>query len=145
MRRRTLLVIAITVLLVPACGGGGENGGEPAATETKEAVEAGNPQRGKEIFLTSGCGACHTFRPAGSTRNVGPNLDKAVRRYDAEFIQESIVKPEAYIEKGQGGSIGGKEPYGTEMPAYGPEEQPPQKLSEQQVADLVAFLMQGKK
>ena len=58
---------------------------------------------------------------------VVPNLDKAVRRYDAEFMRKSIVNPGAYIEKGQGGSIGGKEPYGTEMPAYGPKEQPPQK------------------
>lgn len=93
----------------------------------------------------SGCGACHTFEAAGSTRNVGPNLDQAVRKYDADFIRESIVEPGAYVEKGQGGSIGGKEPYGTPMPAYGPDEDPPQKLTAQQLADLVAFLVQAKK
>ena len=60
-------------------------------------------------------------------------------------MRESIVNPGAYIEKGRGGSIGGKEPYGTEMPAYGPRGQPPQKWAEQQVADPVAFVTQGEK
>ena len=76
---------------------------------------------------------------------VAPNLDKAVRRYDAEFMRESIVNPGAYIEKGQGGSIGGKEPYGTEMPAYGPRGSRRRSGAEQQVADPVAFVMQGEK
>ena len=139
-KRVALGVVALAFL----AGCGGEEQGEATDTETTQAVEAGNPERGKEIYLTSGCGACHTFEAAGSTRNVGPNLDKAVQKYDADFIRESIVNPGAYIEKGEAGSIGGTNPYGTRMPAYGPDEDPPSTLSEQQIADLVAFLMQGK-
>ena len=30
---------------------------------------------GKQVFTTAGCGGCHTLKDAGSTGNVGPNLD----------------------------------------------------------------------
>jgi mono/diheme cytochrome c family protein len=31
---------------------------------------------GKEVFVSAGCGACHTLKDAGSTGTVGPNLDQ---------------------------------------------------------------------
>jgi mono/diheme cytochrome c family protein len=31
---------------------------------------------GKEVFASAGCGGCHTLKDAGSTGNVGPNLDQ---------------------------------------------------------------------
>jgi mono/diheme cytochrome c family protein len=133
---RRLPILLLLVVFGAGCGGGDGNG------EQGEAA-AGDPARGKEIYLTSGCGACHTFTAAGTSRNVGPNLDEATKMYPAEFIRESIVDPKAFIEKGTSGSIGGDQEYGTAMPAYGPEEIAQQKLSEQQVADLVAFLTTG--
>ena len=139
-RSAAALLLALAAL---AAGCGGDGGNEPAETKATEAA-AGDPARGKEIYLTRGCGACHTFKPAGSTRNVGPNLDRAAELYDAAFMRESLVDPKAFIEKGESGSIGGKEPYGTRMPAYGPDEDPPQTLTEQELADLVAFLLIGK-
>lgn len=30
---------------------------------------------GKAVFASAGCGSCHTLKAAGSTGNVGPNLD----------------------------------------------------------------------
>jgi cytochrome c551/c552 len=63
---------------------------------------------GKAIFLNQGCGACHTYAPAGpdAKGNIGPDLDKlaqyakqAKQPLDA-FVHESIVKPEAYIQPG---------------------------------------------
>ncbi len=43
----------------------------------------GDPAKGKEIFLgAGGCGGCHTLAEAGSTGNVGPNLDDAQPPYD---------------------------------------------------------------
>ena len=33
------------------------------------------PAAGKKVFVDAGCGACHTFTPAGTTGKVGPNLD----------------------------------------------------------------------
>jgi mono/diheme cytochrome c family protein len=133
---------AFVLLALNACGG---NGGVATTMDpgTGAADAEGDPERGREVYLSSGCGGCHTFAAAGSTRNVGPNLDEAAKRYDAEFLRESIVEPDAYIEKGEAGSIGGAGEYVTEMPAYGPDEKPPGKLSEQQLADLVAFLVAG--
>jgi mono/diheme cytochrome c family protein len=131
-----LPILLVLVVLGAGCGGGDGDGEQGEAT-------AGDPARGKEIFLASGCGACHTFTAAGTSRNVGPNLDEAAKMYPAEFMRESIVDPKAFIEKGTSGSIGGDQEYGTAMPAYGPEELAQQKLSEQQIADLVAFLTTG--
>jgi hypothetical protein len=44
-------------------GGGSPGGGDPAA--------------GKGIFMNNGCGSCHTLEAAGTSGNVGPNLDEA--------------------------------------------------------------------
>lgn len=47
----------------PGAGGGSNTGGGAAAPA------------GKQVFATAGCGGCHTLKDAGSTGNVGPNLD----------------------------------------------------------------------
>jgi mono/diheme cytochrome c family protein len=31
---------------------------------------------GKAVFASAGCGGCHTLKAAGSSGNVGPNLDQ---------------------------------------------------------------------
>jgi cytochrome c oxidase subunit 2 len=61
---------------------------------------------GKTIFVNNGCNGCHTFKPAGASGTVGPDLDKlsqfarqAGKPLD-EFIRESIVDPSAYIQPG---------------------------------------------
>ena len=61
---------------------------------------------GKTVFVNNGCGSCHTFKPAAASGKVGPDLDKlaeyakAARQEVGAFTEESIVKPDAYIEKG---------------------------------------------
>ena len=61
---------------------------------------------GKKAFNDNGCGACHTLVAAGSTGKIGPDLDKlkayAVAAHQPldVFIHESIIKPNAYVEKG---------------------------------------------
>jgi mono/diheme cytochrome c family protein len=145
---RTIVVVVPLLVGLAACGESesAKSGGAGTATAgdtTSIDLRAGDPARGKEVYAASGCGACHTFTPAGSARNVGPNLDEAAELYPPEFLLESIVDPTAYVEKGSSGSIGGDREYGTEMPAYGPDEKPPGKLTEQQLADLVAFLESG--
>jgi cytochrome c oxidase subunit 2 len=73
---------------------GGKSGGE------------GGAQLGATVFKNNGCGSCHTFKPAGATATVGPDLDRlanyarqAGKPVD-EFTRTSIVDPSAYIEKG---------------------------------------------
>ena len=108
------------------------------APATTAATAAGNPAQGKSVFASNGCGACHTFKPAGSSATVGPNLDSAPA-LDAKkdnmplpaFIRESIVSPNTYISPGYQKSV---------MPqTFG------STLTKTQLADLVAFIAAGSK
>jgi mono/diheme cytochrome c family protein len=59
---------------------------ETTATETTPAAPKGDPVAGKEIFLgPSGCTGCHTLADAGSSGNVGPNLDEAQPSFDLAY------------------------------------------------------------
>ena len=67
----------------------------------------GHPAAGKAVFVSSGCGACHTFKAAGTKGKVGPDLDnlpayakKANQGALADFIHTSIVDPNAYVQPG---------------------------------------------
>jgi len=96
---------------------------------------AGNAAAGKAVFLApaSQCAGCHTFKPAGTTAKVGPDLDnlasdaqKANSGSLDQYVHESIVDPNAYI-----------------VPGFQPGVMPQtfkQQFKPQQIADLVAFL-----
>jgi mono/diheme cytochrome c family protein len=89
----------------------------------------GNAAAGKQVFQASGCGSCHTYEPAGSKGQVGPDLSQVLQDKDAEFIHESIVDPNAEVAEGYQANV---------MPQnYGDQ------LSNKQVDDLVAFLQRG--
>ena len=101
------------------------------AAEKQQA--AGDAKAGATLFTAQGCGGCHTFKPAKSNGNVGPDLDKLAQYAKTanqgslqDFTHESIANPSAYIEKG----------YPNAMPNFG------QTLSDKQIADLVAYLTQ---
>ena len=99
------------------------------------ALAAGNPTAGKKVYLANGCGACHTFKAAGSTGTTGPALTKSRLVADAKrakqplttFIRTSITKPNAYVAKGFSKGV---------MP-------PLAKLTKKQLDDLVAFVAKG--
>jgi cytochrome c551/c552 len=75
-----------------------------APTTTAAAAPSAN---GKAIFISSGCGACHTFKPAGTNGKVGPDLDTTPEKDAtkagmplAAFVRQSIVDPNAYVSPG---------------------------------------------
>ena len=77
-----------------AAGGGG-GGAQPAGG-------GGAAPDGKTIFTKTAspaCGSCHTLADAGTTGTIGPDLDKFLKGKDADFIQQSIEDPSAYVEK----------------------------------------------
>jgi len=101
-------------------------------TGTTPTQPAGNAANGKTQFSSSGCSACHTFKPAAENGKVGPDLDN-LKAYAAKagqpldkFITTSIEDPNAYIAPGFHAGVMPKLP-----------------LSSSQVADLVAFLSSG--
>jgi cytochrome c553 len=102
-------------------GGGGGGGGGAGAQ--------GDPAAGKGIFTQAGCDGCHALEDAGSTAEVGPNLDESLQGQDAAFVRESIVEPDAVVAEGY-------------SPDLMPEEYGEQ-LGEQELTDLVAYLAQA--
>lgn len=96
------LLLLLLVALLAGCGGGDgdgdENGGGPGAA----------------VFAEAGCGSCHTYSPASSTGNVGPNLDDSDVSFDRAVQQ---------ITNGGGA-----------MPAFKDE------LSEQEIEDVARFI-----
>jgi mono/diheme cytochrome c family protein len=57
---------------------------------------------GAEVFLTQGCGSCHTLAELGdvATGAVGPNLDEAIPGQTPKEVEKSIVAPDAEIAQG---------------------------------------------
>ncbi|MQA74358.1 MAG: c-type cytochrome [Solirubrobacterales bacterium] len=64
-----------------------------ATTTTTAAASAA----GAQVFDENGCGGCHTLAAAGSTGQIGPDLDGALKGKTEEFIHTSIVDPNAEI------------------------------------------------
>jgi mono/diheme cytochrome c family protein len=96
MRRAATLLALFALIALPVgvagCGGGEEVsptpetvvGSLPAATTTEATTTEGSgstlkgdPANGEKVFASAGCGGCHTLEAAGSSGNVGPNLDDA--------------------------------------------------------------------
>jgi cytochrome c551/c552 len=105
MRRGVSTAVCAAVALVLA-GCGSEGVGSPSPETVVGTVQAEAP--GKAIFINQGCGACHTFTPAGpeAKGNIGPDLDKladyakAAKQPLDTFVHDSIVDPNKYIQKG---------------------------------------------
>ena len=99
-----------------------------------EKVQDGTEEAGEAVYAENGCGGCHVFTPANSEGNTGPNLDdlsqEAQRAGEPleEFVRESIVRPDAYIE-----------------PGYPPNVMPKTyaQLPKEQLDALVQYLVEG--
>lgn len=55
---------------------------------------------GAQVFVSNGCGGCHTLRAANAGATVGPNLDEVVPKMSSGMLEEAIVDPNAKIAKG---------------------------------------------
>ena len=134
MHKSVVIGIAVAALTLAACGGGSSSGG------------AGDAARGEALFKQStigtasapGCSTCHSL---DGSPLVGPSQQGVVGRAEAaiasadykgtaetvdEYLKESIVSPDVFVEEGYTA--------GVMYQNFGKE------LSDQEVADLVAFL-----
>ena len=124
-----LLAVLALGLLAAGCGGGETAEPLPDTVEgtiQQETVAEGDAEAGGALFTEAGCGGCHTYGPAGSNAEIGPNLDEALQGDDAATIRSSIINPNAEITEGFQPDV---------MPAgYGDQ------FDDEQIANLVAFL-----
>jgi mono/diheme cytochrome c family protein len=97
-------------------GGATTTGG---ATTGAAPAPAGDPVKGKQVFASAGCVACHTLAAAGSTGNVGPNLD------DAKPSFELVVDR---VTHGKGA-----------MPPFAGQ------LSDEEIRDVAAYVVESTK
>ena len=58
----------------------------------------GDATAGKALYAKHGCAACHRIGRDGS--DLGPDLTDVGRRRGLVFLEESIVKPEAFVPNG---------------------------------------------
>ena len=97
----TLIIAAsviVAVILLTAYSVADEGGTEVQPTTHSESTSAqdeliptqGNATRGKTLFVSSGCGGCHTLVAARTTGKVGPDLDES--RPDFADVVESLIK-----------------------------------------------------
>lgn len=139
MRAAAVVLVGASALLLAGCGSEGTVGPFPnevsgSVPQQTSKLPKGNPATGKRLFASNGCTGCHTYRPAGSRADVGPDLDKLPELAQKanqgpldQFVETSITNPSAYVENG----------YQDVMPkSYG-------NLPQEQLADLVAFLTQS--
>jgi cytochrome c oxidase subunit II len=94
--------------------------------EQQQAASANGAGSGEQIFADAGCGGCHLLSAAGSTGEVGPDLDKVLPGQTPEQIRVSIVDPNAAIS-----------------PGYAPDVMPQdfeEQLTAEQVDALVGYL-----
>jgi mono/diheme cytochrome c family protein len=75
----------------------------------------GEPQ---QVF-TEKCGSCHALNSAGTSGSTGPDLDQALAGKDAQFIEQSIVDPDAVVAQGYGAGV---------MPQDFEQQLPPENL-----------------
>jgi cytochrome c oxidase subunit 2 len=108
---------------------------EAWVNEQRQAANGSPGQAGRAVFTSNGCASCHSLKAAGATGTVGPDLDKLPAYAEQagkpleEFVRESIVDPDAYVEKGFAKSV---------MPPFS-------TLPKEQLDALVKFLVDSSK
>ena len=83
-------------LALASCGGGGDDSGGVAdgGTTTGQATTTGTGEVSGEQVFTSNCGTCHTLGAAGTSGQIGPNLDD---------LKPDAATVKAKVESGGGG------------------------------------------
>lgn len=132
MRKLVLFLSLVLLLSLAACGGSGES----ASSEGEEQPIAGDAAAGKKVFTEVAapvCSSCHSMDP--DTTIIGPSIagvgsragSRVAGKSAEDYLHESIVAPDAFVVDGFAAGLM-NQTYGT-------------TLSEQQIADLVAYML----
>lgn len=84
---------------VAAVASEAEEEGAAEAAEPEPSAAGGSP--GAQVFASAGCGSCHTLAAAGSTGEVGPNLNEFLAPDDnTAGVEVMIVSPNTELAEG---------------------------------------------
>ena len=119
------IVLALVGVLIGYLIWGGS--GVPGAPETLSASEIGNAKDGRELFVSQGCGMCHSFEGQGGTD--APALD---------FMKGEMTAGEI---ADMSGTIWNHVPM--MQPAFEEEHIPFPEFNKGQMASLIAYLHAG--
>src|SRR5262249_47760519 len=129
---RRLLPLGLLVLALAGCGKAEVVQPLPETVIGTVPKAPTGAAAGKALVISNGCGGCHTFKAAGSTGKVGPDLDnltndatKAHKGALSAYVKQSIEDPNAYVVPGFPPNV---------MPVF------KDKLSDSQINDLVKYL-----
>ena len=129
MRPIHALPVVLVAAAVAGCGGGGDSTttSDPstppattqsqAQTQTTRTTAPAKGADGADVFVSAGCGGCHTLAAARTNGNVGPNLDD---------LQPDFATVQAQVENGGGG-----------MPAF------KDRLSQAEIREVARFVANG--
>lgn len=112
-----VLTFAALLLAVGVVVGNHTISGDGASVRDERGTPVGSVSAGKSVFASAGCGDCHALAAAGSTGNVGPDLDEA--KPDAARVRTVVS-----------GGVGA-------MPSF--EDQ----LSGREIQDVAAFVSES--
>jgi mono/diheme cytochrome c family protein len=136
MRKKAFLVVlAVCFTLGLAACGGGDDGTTTTSAATTGATTGPDPSAGREVFISTGCGSCHALEDAGTTAEIGPNLDtdlplsaEAAGAQLEDHVRTAIVDPDTWV-----------------MPRYSNGVMPRDygdQLSDEELDNLVAYLVE---
>ena len=97
----------------------------PSKSQGQENTEAA---KGKELFQSKGCVACHTI---GSGKLTGPDLKGATERREEEWLKQWIKSPDTMVFS---------DPIAKELLAEYMVPMPNQGLTDQEVIEVITYL-----
>jgi cytochrome c1 len=136
------VVIALLSVLFVRFGGAqipGQDpghGGHGTPTGWRFTWPAGDPARGRGVFVKYECFSCHEvrgepFAVPQDAGNVGPELAAMGPAHAAEYFVEAIINPNAVVERGKGYEAADGS---SKMPSFN------DTLTVQELLDLVVYL-----
>jgi mono/diheme cytochrome c family protein len=124
--RRIAAAVAALVAIATVLVAVGVGQGSPPKSVTLSAAQSAQEiktidgagpavMRGRELFASHGCGACHTIASANANGKLGPQLDAILAGESSSAIEQQITHPPDTLPPFQDGLM--PRDFGTRLPS----------------------------